>query len=44
MARKLTLSWEKLREPDHTHLDTTDDIVAGATLKKDHPELRRVSK
>jgi hypothetical protein len=44
MARKLTLNRKKLKEPGRTHLDTTDDIEAGAIPKKDRPELRHVSK
>jgi hypothetical protein len=44
VARELTLSKKKLKEPGRTHLDTTDGIEVSATLKKGHREMRHVWK
>lgn len=44
MARELTLSRKKLKEPGRTRLGTTDGIAADATLKKRHREMRHVWK
>jgi hypothetical protein len=43
-GQRINVELGKLKEPGRTHLDTTDDIEAGATQKKDRLELRHVSK